>query len=196
MTGYTKKREPAWDAITPLSTDVHMRSTPCCGPELLGSMTVSVPPLWESADIRWYDGGGIFVGSGVHVKDVQRGTYNVRIMVRGELVHQSSVEVGGPFVATIRAYQVHDASCETAWDGSVVAEVVYPDAVAPCPVAACPASPTGQASYKFRWSNGKTTTRPELRDVRPGSYTVSIMCDDVVIPHMHACASAAVGFRS
>lgn len=75
-------------------------------------------------------------------------------------------------ILAITGYEVRHASGDTARDGRIRAHL------------------RGGTASRFLWSNGVTTTTPELHDVSPGKYVVAPLCEDHTF--LHECAPAVV----
>lgn len=78
---------------------------------------------------------------------------------------------------TIVSYETLPASHEGAWDGVVRANV------------------ESVTTHQFLWSSGQISAIPELINVRPGTYSVSVIdAEHRCVPYVHATYGAEVGF--
>ena len=107
--------------------------------------------------------------------DVPPGQYTIH--VRDAKGREATVHARVELTAlpTVVAYDVQNASSDTARDGSVVARVVNCD------------------GCRFLWTTGVVTHAPQLLDARPGVYTVApIPTGTRTLPFVHSCAAAIV----
>ena len=150
---------------------MHTSASPFYSETMRGSVRAHVA---RDATYTWRNVSGEVIAHGSSVYDLSPGVYHVTAVADGSRAH-AAVEVTRARLPTVLAYLTTPATHENAWDGSVVASV--------CNV----------STHAYRWSTGAITVLPELRDVPPGDYSVSILdAKHRVVPFMHACGPATV----
>lgn len=122
----------------------------------------------------WTDADGLVLSTCAYIDGLRPGLYHVRAEREGK-VAVATVEVLAAHVPVVVGYETEHASHDGAWDGKVTALVENVE------------------THVFQWSNGSLTLVPQLEDVGPGTYSVSILdARHAVVPHVHACGPANV----
>lgn len=125
----------------------------------------------------WYDEHGRLCEefSGDVAYDVPAGRYRI-VASTEELEETVDTEVGTVTVPSVQSYSITHATNDAARDGEIVATVAHCDHV-----------------KQYLWTTGVVTSQPILRDVRPGTYTVTPLTTDTEsCLFVHACSPAVV----
>ena len=161
-----------------LPVELHTSAQPYYGDELRGAVSVRITDCVGRPSITWTDASRRVVGTQACANDLLPGTYRATVRVGGQ-VARATVEVEAATLPSVVGYDTAPASHDGAWDGSVVARVQNVD------------------THMYLWSTGEVSVMPELTDVHPGTYSVSVVdASGRAVPHVHACAAAVIGVQA
>lgn len=163
----------------PLAFEISTSTTPHYSDAVCGTACVHVRTCPHTAPTYvWTEAATHrIVGTTQEVKGLSPGVYAV-VARSGRATAGALVEVVPASMPTVTGYSAAAASFDGATDGCVVAHV------------------GNVTTHAFCWSNGAITLVPELRDVKAGTYSVSILDAKLcACPYVHACSAAHVGVR-
>ena len=162
----------------------------------LDSVTVEISPAISTtstgtikcktsspASFEWdnLDEDAIFSSEKDEVENVKPGQYALHVEMEMGGSIDVDIVVGTLEFPVVTSYSIIDATTDNSRDGKIIATIE---------------NLPGNAT--FLWTNGIVTDKPELEDVRPGRYSVSLLSHDAGGDShifIHACAPASVGVQ-
>ena len=152
---------------------VYVATQPFYSDTLLGSATI-VCQNKDNDNTRhiWKTLQNEIVGTGNTCSNLHAGNYVVTTRTSKETI-DTHFTISNSTLPIVLGYTTRNSSHETAWDGSIVANV------------------SNVGMHTFLWSNGEITITPELNNVSAGCYSVCILDEaNRIVNFVHASGPA------